>query len=447
MQFLHLSKYALLKEHPDVVKWVTICLRLLTGCVFIFSGFVKSVDPWGTIYKMSDYAAAMNISVAHNLIVAGAFFLCAFEFILGIFFLCGCFRKGTAIFGFAFMCVMLPLTLWIALFNPVEDCGCFGDAFTISNWATFWKNVLLTAGIIWLIRFNTCCKPLIDTSIQWIAVVVTLGYIGIVEIAGYIYQPLIDFRKYKIGTPLISLNGSENQQPEYLFTYRKGDEVKDFSMSQLPDEGEGWEFVNRKEISPVRDGNKKNDTNSFHIWSGDEDVTYDVLASEDSDTDDSNKMLILLMPSLRDVSIAQTWRINSLYDWSQSHHIKMIAVVSGSESEIDNWEDLSMPDYPIYVADDTEIKELARGNPAVIFTNQGIIVWKSALRAINIDDFMSPGTTEDPMHFTFDSIIGLRNLSLIYISVMVLMIMSSFAFQLKSIFNSGGHIFIKKQKK
>lgn len=442
MQSLHLSKYVSLKEHPKVVKWVTVGLRLLIGCVFIFSGFVKSVDPWGTIYKMTDYAAAMNISVAENLIVAGAFFLCAFEFILGVFFLCGCFRKGTAILGFAFMCVMLPLTLWIALFNPVADCGCFGDAITISNWATFWKNVLLTAGIIWLVKFNTCCKPLINESIQWIAVVATLGYIGMVEVAGYIYQPLIDFRKYKIGTPLISANGNEDIEPEYIFTYKKGEEVKDFPVDQLPDEEEGWEFVDRKEIHPAKVSANMEGDNSFHIWSGDEDVTYDVLGNEDSESSDSSKMLILLMPSLGDVSIAQTWRINSLYDWAQSHHIKMIAVVSGSESEIANWEDLSMPDYPIYMADDTEIKELARGNPAVIFVNQGIIVWKSALRAINIDDFMSPGTTEDPMHFTFDSFRGLRNLSLIYLAVMVLMIMSSFAFRLKSIFK-----FIKKPKK
>lgn len=430
MQFSHLSKFVSLNNHPNIVKGVTIALRLIIGCVFIFSGFVKSVDPWGTIYKMTDYIGAMNMPIANNLIVMGAFMLCAFEFILGVFLLCGCFRKSSAIFSFAFMCVMLPLTLWIALFNPVDDCGCFGDAITLSNWATFWKNIFLTIGIIWLVKFNTSCKPLINASIQWIAFIATLAYIGVVEIAGYIYQPPLDFRKYKVGTPLIAENSADNA-PEFIFTYKKDGQVKDFTMDNLPDEDEGWEFVDRKEVKSASPSDKND---SFHVWKHGEDVTDEVFENTDTTGRANEKMLMLLMPSLQDVSIAETWKINSLYDWSVSNHINMIAVVSGTDADVANWEDLSMPEYPIYLSDDTEIKELARGNPAVVLIDNGIIKWKSSLRAINIDDFMSPSTSKDPANFAFDAENGLRNISWIFLSVMLLMIMSTLAFRLK-VFN------------
>ncbi len=428
MPSLHLSKFVSLKAHPLIVSTTTWGLRFLIGGVFIFSGFVKAIDPWGTIYKMTDYLGAMGLSsIAPNLITAGSFLLCAFEFILGVFLFCGCFRKGSAILSTTFMCVMLPLTLWIALFDPVDDCGCFGDAVTLSNWGTFWKNVALTAGIIWLVKFNMRCIPLVSPSIQWIALIATLGYIGTIELAGYLYQPLLDFRKYGTGTS-IAPESSDIAEPEYLFTYRKGDIIKDFPVDRIPDEEDGWEFVDRKETTGHTD---MNDENGIHIWQNGNDVTEEVLGKADNDSVNYRKTLILLMPELDNVSIAETWRINSLYDWSAEHKIRMIAIVSGSDHDIETWEDLSMPEYPIYMADDTEIKELARGNPAVVYLEDDVIKWKSTLRAINVDDFLSPETSGDPMSFAFDSTRALRNISLIYLSVMAMLIMGTLALKLR----------------
>ncbi len=112
----------------------------------------------------------------------------------------------------------------------------------------------------------------------------------------------------------------------------------------------------------------------------------------------------------------------------------MIAAESGTQEEIDNWKDLSMPDYPIYLADDTAIKELARGNPAVVYTHDGIIEWKSTLKAINTDDFMANDTSGDPMSFAPDNYRMLLNYSYIYLSVMALLIMVSLIPSLRKIF-------------
>lgn len=426
MLFSHLSKFVSHKNNPKIVRTVTWLLRLIIGGVFIFSGFTKAIDPWGTIYKITDYIGALSFSIEPNIVIVSAFSLCAFEFILGVFLFLGSFRKSSAILSLAFMFVMLLLTLWIAITNPVADCGCFGDAIKLSNWATFWKNVALIIGVIWLVKFNTICKPLIAPSIQWIAMLSTFAYIVTIELVGFFYQPLMDFRQYKIGTSLIS-ESTGDSTPEYLFTYKKQDILKDFTVDNLPDENDGWEFIDRKEI--IKDLKDDNTKGSFHIWENGNEITEEVL-------DDhllKNKMLLLLMPKLEEVSIAQTWKINSLHDWATSHNIKMIAIVSGSDDDIENWKDLSMPDYPIYTADDTEIKELVRGNPAVVFLQNGIIEWKSTLRAIDTDDFMSPETSEDPMSFAFDSRKGLANISWIYISIMALLVMSTIAFRLKQI--------------
>ncbi len=424
MQYSHLSRYVSPDPHNRWIKWATWLIREVTAFVFIYSGFVKAIDPWGTLYKTEDYLAAMGLSIWPNLVTVGVFILCGFEFFIGVCLATGCFRKGSSILSFILMCFMLPLTLWIAVFDPVPDCGCFGDAYVISNWATFWKNVVLFAFTLWLARYNRYCACLITPALQWIAFIATALFIFGIELAGYIYQPLIDFRPYPVGSPLTEQ--SDLQEPEYMFIYARNGETKEFAIDNLPDESEGWEFVDRKEIGAGAESSE--DSNSgFHIWDENEDVTAEILTSD-------KDRILLLMPDMGDVSISTTWKINSLYDWALKHDIDMIAAVAGSPAEIANWKDLSMPEYPIYTADDTAIKELARGNPAVVFTEKGIVRWKSSLRAINTADFMAHDAAAEPMSFARDNHRLLLNFSYLYLSVLALLIMASFIPQLKKLF-------------
>lgn len=423
MLSLRSSKSASPEQASRTVVWITWLVRELTALVFIFSGFVKAVDPWGTLYKVEDYLAAMGLTIWPNLVVVGVFFLCGFEFFLGICLATGCFRKGTAWLSFLFICVMLPLTLWIAVFNPVADCGCFGDAFIISNWATFWKNIVLLCMTWWLLRHNTACRCLVTPALQWIALLATAVFISVIELLGFLYQPLIDFRPYAVGKPLIEGGEVSQAQPDFIFIYAKDGEQKEFTIDNLPDEDDGWIFIDRKQ----KGGESKVETSDgFHVWDGDEDVTDEVL-NPDADR------IILLMPDMGDVSISTTWKINSLYEWASRHAIDMIAAVAGTPEEIESWQDLSMPEYPIYTADDTAIKELARGNPAVVFTHNGIVRWKSSLKAINTDDFLANGTSSDPLSFGHDNRRLLLNITLIYLSVMFMLIMASFAPAIKKL--------------
>jgi len=414
------------ENHHQWALFLTWMARVVVGVTFIFSGFTKSVDPWGTLYKIQDYLAAMGLDVWTNLLIVGAFMLCAGEFALGGMLLFGCYRKATPILLTAVMAVMLPLTLWIAIADPVADCGCFGDALIISNWGTFWKNVVLSLLSIWLLKYNEKARCLITPYMQWLGITATGIFIVIVEFFGYSIQPLIDFRPYKVGGPIVELTENDDNDEEFVFVYEKEGKRQDFSIDNLPDESEGWVFVDRKALKQETSGkNNRSQQNAhslnFRIWSedGEEDITAEVAAPE-------GKRLFLMMPELAQVSIATTWQINSLYTWANQNNIDMIAVVNGNEKEIEQWRDLSLASYPIYTADDTQIKEVVRGNPAVVYTDNGKIVWKSSLRALNTDDFLAPGTSADPKSFLRDDNKILRDITIGYIIILAALVFLSF---------------------
>lgn len=417
-----------IRNHISLITWV---VRIIVGLTFTVSGFVKAIDPWGTLYKVDDYLAAMSLSIWPNLELVGVFSLNAAEFLLGVFILLGCFRRTSALFLVAFMCVMLPLTLWIAIFNPVSDCGCFGDAFKISNWATFWKNVGLSLCAVWLVRHNRSGHWLVTPALQWIAFVVSSLFIVFIELYGFNYQPMLDFRPYTTGTTLVNDPESNSGEPIFKFLYQKNGETREFGENdELPSEDDGWEFVDRVEVSEksgqTTDSQKKK---NIRIWShdGEDDVTEEAIIENGGE-------IIVMMPELAKVSPATTWKLNSLNEWATKHDVIMIGVVSGSNDEIEQWEDISMASYPVYTADDTDIKEVVRGNPGVVYLKDGVVVWKSTLSALHIDDFMSPEISDNAENFAPDHLRILRNSIYIYLILLSVLIFLSFTPLLKDFF-------------
>ena len=386
---------------------LTMLLRLVVGATFVFSGFVKAIDPWGTIFKVDDYLAAMQIALPDSIVFCGVFALFTIEFLLGVCFILGAYRRLAPSLAMLMMLVMLPLTLWIAVEDPVSDCGCFGDALVISHWQTFWKNVVLTVMVGWLVVFARKSRCFIIPTLQWLMVAATVLFVNAVAGYGYIYQPLMDFRPYPIGETLVSRDGGD-EEVEFLFVYSKDGVEAEFTADALP-EGDEWTFVDRKEV--VRGDTEESAATSklLRIYDADdEDVTESVVLDE-------GRQVILFYSSLDEVSIASTYQINSLYAYCQQQGIDMISVAAATPEEIAEWEDLSMPSYDIYIAEDTSIKEVVRGNPAVVFLEDGVVKFKSSLRAIAIADFMTEDTSTDPMSFAKDNKNILLKLSLIYL--------------------------------
>ena len=212
--------------------------RILVGITFIFSGFVKGIDPWGSAYKFTDYFNAMGLEFLTWSAFPLGVLLSFAEFIIGVGLLTHTLIRLFSWLALIFMAFFLPLTLWIAVKNPVTDCGCFGDALVISNWETFYKNLLLI--VLTLIVFiNRNRKK--KTSVVSYAASSGLALIYmLIVVHSYNHLPVFDFRPYKVGVNIPeAMKIPENAKPEVyenIFYYKnlKSGEVQKFTEENYP---------------------------------------------------------------------------------------------------------------------------------------------------------------------------------------------------------------------
>ena len=364
-------------------KWcqvLTLLMRLTVGGVFVFSGFAKAVDPWGSFYKITDYLNAMGAGQWANTALFFALALAAVEFIVGVLIVVGAYRRGAIVVGLLMMLLMTPLTLWLAVTDAVPDCGCFGDALHLSNWATLGKNVLLLLGIVYLLCFNKSLRGVYGPAVQWVVMALSLAFVLTVAYYGYFKQPLIDYRPYPIGTQLVTTDASDtsDEEDEFIFIYSRDGVEREFTIDSLPDEEDGWEYVTRYHARRPRGKVIVQDGRRSSIAILDEegsDVTLDVLG-------DSRRTVLLLFPDLPRVGVLNSYAVNELTDAAVVADAQVVGLTPASDGEIENWKDLSMASYPIYNMDDSELKMLARGNPAVVYLDDGRIVWKRTLSSL-----------------------------------------------------------------
>lgn len=363
-------------------------LRVATGGVFIVSGAAKMIDPYGFIYKINDYLAAWHLSVSEGPIIFAAFLLSATEFLTGITLATGSMRRVSVWLATAIMAFMLPLTLYVAIADPVADCGCFGDLLVISNWATFFKNVVITGALTPLLILNRKVEGLFTPMSQWMQITIAAAWIGWVGLVGYNEQPLLDFRPYPIGSPMLH----EADTSEIIYRYSAPDgTTADFTAAELPDESDGqWTFMER--IDPDEGISES----AFAIFDKDGfDATYDLIGATD-------RQLLMLVPDVKAAGISETYVANELARHIASHsdypEASFAAIVSMADSaSMAEWLDLAMADYPIYTAEDTAIKTVARGKMALVFLRGDTIIWKRTLSSINPDLIEAPD-------FTFESL-------------------------------------------
>lgn len=371
-----------------IIVWT---LRIIVGVTFIVSGFVKAIDPWGSVYKFTEYFAVMGLDWMVPFATMSAFVICIYEFAFGVFLLLGCYRRVAPFALTAMMAVLLPLTLWLAITDAVADCGCFGDAIQLSNWATFMKNVVLMAALVYLCIKNRYVVNVYGVAVQWIVATLSCALPLAIAFVGYSYQPLIDFRPYKVGEHLVTHDQNAASEPEYRFVYERDGVVKEFALDSIPDDDE-WTYVDRIEV-----GGQAEETTPMGVS-----ITVDGIDITDSVITDVGEYMILLFPNLDDVDISYTFVINEMYDLAQSHGVNFLALTSADDATISDWKDLSMAAYEMYTIDDSVLKQIARGNPAVVYVNNGVIVWKRSLQSIPISQFENDMNDMSAIHRPLD---------------------------------------------
>ena len=232
--------------------------RILVGATFLFSGFVKAIDPLGFTYKIEDYLIELGLTNFFPLALPAAISMVTAEFALGVFLLLGIFRKWTVRLIILFMLFFTPLTLWIAIANPVENCGCFGDAFLITNWQTFYKNIILLTGATLLLLKWEEITPLFSRKRAPVVALLTLLFGVLFSLYNLYRLPVLDFRPYKIGADIAQqmvVDPEKADQMENVFVYRKDGMEQEFTEENYPWNDSTWTFVEMK-TKLVKEGEK-----------------------------------------------------------------------------------------------------------------------------------------------------------------------------------------------
>ena len=349
--------------------------REILALTFLFSGFVKAVDPLGTVYKIEDYLKAFGGFMTDLMPLAGTAAVCLIlvEWLLGVCMLFNVRTKITSWLTLLFYLVMTPLTLWIALTNPVSDCGCFGDALVLTNWQTFWKNIVLLGLAIVLL---VCRKAIPQLFSWWMEIVIALLALtsgGVIMLYSYHHLPIMDFRPYKIGNNIPELMEiPEDAEPDVYETtliYEKDGVQQEFTLENYPKGDPEWTFVDQRSVlvkkgyeAPIHD---------FEILTMDfEDITYDVLESEEPVT-------LVTMYDLHKTNLEQVDKVRDLYNecWANGTHCYFLT--GSGEGDIEEFcEEHELPIEAFCTMDPVTIKTIVRANPGVFVVQNGIIIDK-----------------------------------------------------------------------
>ena len=354
--------------------------RTLLALTFLFSGFVKAVDPLGTVYKIQDYLHEGFGGIFQWAIPAAgvaAVCLIALEWLLGIAMLLNVRTQWTSWITLLFYCIMTPLTLYIAIANPVSDCGCFGDALVITNWQTFWKNIILLLLSICLV---ICRKAIPELFSWWMEIIIALAALGCVAgIMGYSYThlPQIDFRPYKVGNHIPTLmeipDDAEVDQYEITLIYAKDGKEQTFTLENYPKGDPEWTFVDQKSVlikkgyvPPIHD---------FEIETLEGDyITQDILESEEP----------IALVVMYDLSKTDTTQLEKLMHMIHEYPRVYFLTASGEEEIFAFAEELGWDEETTYstfcFTDPITLKTIVRANPGVIVVQNGTIIDKYNLK-------------------------------------------------------------------
>ena len=303
--------------------------RFVVALTFILSGFVKAVDPMGTQYKIADYLTALRIGqyVPDFMPLIASVLLSATEFWLGVCLLFAIRRRVVTRIILVWMIIMTPLTLWLALTNPISDCGCFGDAIVLTNWQTFWKNVVLLACAALIAWQPLEMMRFISRSNQWIVMNFTALFILVVAGQSLYKLPYFDFRPYHIGTDL-----------------RKG-----------------WLKMMEGEDSPY--------TDLFMQREDGTDITDSILNLK-------GYLFLLVSPHLEQADESQFDKLNQLFEYTQEKGYPLYGLTASSGKAINRWRNGTGAEYEFCQTDDIVLKTMIRSNPGLILLRDGKIIRK-----------------------------------------------------------------------
>ncbi len=352
------------------MKAVRIIARILLGVVFIFSGFVKGIDPQGFAIKLSEYFESFGLPEMETISLILGILVSTGELLIGVCMLIGLRMRITAWAGLLFMSFFTVLTFYIAIANPVTDCGCFGDAIKISNWGTFYKNIILIALAIIVFWQKRKYSPMFKPAYEW---TIIAGY-SIVIVSVFIYchnhLPIIDFRPYHVGADIKANMTIPEGEPadEYktTFLYKKDGIVKEFDEKNYPWNDSTWTWV---------------DTKQKLIKKGYEPPIHDFSISSEAGIDITDSLLsaqgytfLLISTELKQADKDAMIHASKIAEKASNNGYGFYCLTASPFDFATSYKNAYNLNYPFCSTDKTTLKTIIRSNPGLVLLKEGIVI-------------------------------------------------------------------------
>ncbi len=358
------------------IKSILVILsRALLALTFIFSGFVKAIDPLGSQYKIAEYLEAVQLSAyisdwAQLMISVG---LAAIEFTLGMMILLAIRRRLASKISLFLMVVMTLVTLWLTVSNPIQDCGCFGDAIHLTNTQTFIKNLILLTAAIILSRWPLYQIRFVSKTNQWIAFYFTIVFIITASTLSLYNLPIFDFRPYYIGQNIKKAmeipKGAKQTTYKTTFICEKDGVTKEFTENDYPYDDSTWVFKDtHQEIL------EKGYEPPIHDFSITDEKTGDDLT--DSILTKDGYTFLLVAPVLERADDSNFGEIDAIYEYAKENGYGFYGLTASTDKAVKHWRDITGAEYPFYTTDGTTLKTIIRSNPGLVLLYKGTIINK-----------------------------------------------------------------------
>ena len=354
------------------MKIIANIARILLGVVFIYSGFVKGIDPWGSTYKFIDYFVAFGLPGLSPTAFPLAVLQNAVEFVIGVTLLLGLRMKETGWGVLLFMGFYTVLTFILALTNPVTDCGCFGDALILTNWQTFYKNVVLLLLSLIVFFYRSKYLPVYFPVAEWLWVAVIFAIIIGISVHCYRHLPMLDFRPYHVGADIpqgmIVPEGMPADEFKTTLFYEKDGVVREFTEQNYPWDDTTWVWKETKSVlvkpgytPPIHD---------FSVTTSEGvDITDEVLSSE-------SYTFLLIAHRLDKSNRRALDKAVGIAKFCKENDYGFLCLTSSPQSEIESLKSTLGLTYDFCFTDEITLKTIVRANPGLVLLQKGTVLGK-----------------------------------------------------------------------
>ena len=343
---------------------LTVC-RLLVGALFVFSSFTKGVDPLGTKYKMLDYFAAYHLEWLNGLALVLAVLMILAEFLIGICLLTNVCPRIAAVGGGLFMLMFTTVTLFDALYDMVPDCGCFGTAVKMTNWQTFYKNLVIDAVLLPLLLNIRSLKNRFTWRGQLLIGLVYAALFAGFEIYNYRHLPVIDFMNWKVGKQM-NAQSQEEQRIYLTFKNKETGKTQEFLSPDYPWNDAAWmnqwEFVDQRTEGGA-------DYLGFTALDQDGDDVTEMLLS-------TAKLMLFTSHDMSAITVREWEKIGALTEGLLRKGYEVAWVTASSQEFVESVQERHPFVEEVYYGDELEIKTIVRFNPGLILLDEGLVVDK-----------------------------------------------------------------------